>query len=107
MHCLNGALQPIAVHHYADGQLARALRDRDDVHVFVRDGTEDSAGQPGSSAHAFADDRQQADVFIHFDGMQIAVRQFQREVGLERLHRQRPAPLFVPGSKNSGGSWNW
>src|SRR3954453_22723312 len=41
MDRLDGILQTCAPHHPRDGQLARALRDRDDVDVNPGDGRED------------------------------------------------------------------
>ena len=44
VHRLNRALQPIAVDHYADGQLTRPLGDRNNIHIFLRNSAEDSTG---------------------------------------------------------------
>ncbi len=38
VHGLDGSFQPVAAHHNADGQLAGALRDRDNVDVLLRNG---------------------------------------------------------------------
>ena len=59
VHRADGVLQPAAPHHYRDGQLARPLRDGDDVDVRARNRREDTARQARMTLHAFADSRQQ------------------------------------------------
>ena len=39
---------------------------------------------PGVPVHSHAHYRQQSDVLVHFDGLEIAVRQLQRQIRFER-----------------------
>ncbi len=76
----DGAVEHVEADDNADGEFARALGDGDDVGVFAGDGGEDAASEAWGAAHAFAYDGEQADVFVHFDRTQVAVRQLKRQV---------------------------
>ena len=48
---------------------------------FPGNGCKHPAGEPRSTPHAFPDHRQQAHVFVHLNGFQIAVCEFDRQIG--------------------------
>src|SRR5665213_2371279 len=68
-------LQAAAPDDDRDGQLAGPLGDRDDVDVVPRNRSKEPAGETRRAAHALAHYRDQADVGVHFDGLEVAVDQ--------------------------------
>ena len=101
------AFQAFAAHDDGDRQFARTLRDGDDVDVMPRNCRENPSRQAGSAAHSLAHYRDQSDVGIHLNGLDVAVRQFQRKGFFQVLQRDSSIPLGAPGSRSSGDSWNW
>src|ERR1700691_300737 len=78
-------LQPIPPHNDRNRQLAGALGDRDDIDILLRDRRKDTPRNSRESSHSFADYRQQSDFPIDLDAFNIAMRQFQRQSGLNGL----------------------
>ena len=90
----HGLLEPVAAHNDRDSQLARPLRDGDNIHIRARDRREDAPGQAWRAVHPFADHCQQPHIFIHLDRAQIAMRQLQSQRCFQSLNGR--AQLFAP-----------
>src|SRR5580704_4505868 len=80
MNGADGAVQAVAADYDGNRQLARSLRDRDNVNLLAGNRGEDAPRKTRRSTHAFADDGDQADIAIHFDRLQISVGEFERQV---------------------------
>ena len=80
MHRAHGLFQTSAIDDDRDGQLARPLRDGDNVDLVARDRGEDPPRESRRPAHPFAHHGDQAHVRVHLGGLQIAVSEFEREV---------------------------
>ena len=59
-----------------------------------RNRREDAPGQAGRAAHSFADHRDQADVGVDLNRLQVAVRQFEREVLFQMLRSARSSSAW-------------
>src|SRR5579862_602252 len=83
MNRLDGPFEPVAAYHDADGHLAGALRDGDDVHVALRNRAENAPREPRRATHSLADNRQQSDLLIDVERLEITVGKLERETGFE------------------------
>src|SRR5712692_9153044 len=93
MHRPDGFFKTIAPDNNGNGEFARSLRDGNDIDALARDCREDSSGESRCASHAFADNGKQADIVIHINRAQIAVRQFERERGFQACSAARSSSL--------------
>jgi hypothetical protein len=82
MHRAYGLFQAVPPHRDRDRQLARSLRDRDDVDILPRNSREDASRQTRRASHPLADHREQPNVIIDLDWLKVAVLEFQRSRSL-------------------------
>src|SRR5690242_17589748 len=95
--CPHCRLKAVAAHHDGDGQLARTLRDGDDVDTLAGNSGKDPAGKARRALHAFAHDGQQPNFFVDLDGAQVSVRQLKRQRRFQRFDRL--LQFFAPDEK--------
>jgi hypothetical protein len=87
VHRSNSPLQASPPHDNSYRQFAGSLSDGDNVDPLARHCREYAASEAWSAPHAFADNRQQADIFIYFHGLQVSVIQFQSQIAFNCLDR--------------------